>query len=241
MRNPKLNESQARIKICGRNISNLRFADDTTLMAETKEELKNLLMSRKEERACLRLDIKKKKKTKIMASNPITSWQMEGEMVEVVTGLLFLGFKITGNSDSSLEIRWLLLGRKTMTNLDSVLKNGDITLSTKNLYSLGYGLPSGHVPLWDLYNKEGRTPKNWCLQTMMLEKTPESSLDSREIKPVNLKWNQPWIFTGRTDAETEAPVFWSSDVHRQLIGNVPDSGKDWGQKEKRVSQEEMVG
>ena len=176
-----------------------------------------------------------------MASNPITSWQMEGEKVEVVTGLLFLGFKITGDSDSSLEIRWLLLGRKTMTNLDSVLKNRDITLSTKSLYSLGYGLPSGHVQLWDLDNKEGRTPKNWCLQIMMLEKTPESSLDSREIKPVNLKWNQPWIFTGRTDAETEAPVFWSSDVHRQLIGNVPDSGKDWGQKEKRVSQEEMVG
>ena len=142
-----------------------------------------------------------------MASNPINSWQMEGEKVEVVTGLLFLGFKITGDSDSSLEIRWLLLGRKTRTNLDSVLKNRDITLSTKSLYSLGYGLPSGHVQLWDLDNKEGRTPKNWCLQTMMLEKTPESSLDSREIKPVNLKWNQPWIFTGKLMVKLKLQYF----------------------------------
>jgi len=83
----------------------------------------------------------------------------------------------------------------------------------KGQYSQGYGLPSGHVRLWELDYKEGRTPKNWCLWTVVLEKTPESPLDSKEIKPVNLKGDQPWIFSGRTDAEAEAPLFWSSDAN----------------------------
>ena len=104
----------------------------------------------------------------------------------------------------------------------------------------GYSLPSGHAELWDLDHKEGRVSKNWCLWTVALEKTPESPLDSKEIKPVTLKGNQPWIFTGRTDAEAEAPVFWSSDANRQLIGKVPDAGKDWGQKEKRASEDEIA-
>ena len=111
----------------------------------------------------------------------------------------------------------------------------------KGPYSQGSGLPSGHVSLSDLDWKEGRTPKNWCLQAMVLEKTPESLLDSKEIKPVNLKGDQPWIFTGRTDAEAESPLFWSSDVNRQLIGKVSDAGKDWGQKKKKASEDEMAG
>ena len=93
----------------------------------------------------------------------------------------------------------------------------------------------------ELDNKEGRAPKNGCLQTVVLEKTPESVLDSMEIKPVSFKGNQPWILVRRTDAEDEAPVFWSSDTNRQLTGKVPDAGKDWGQKEKRVSEDEMAG
>ena len=173
-----------------------------------------------------------------MASSPITSWQIEGEKVEIVTDFLFLGSKITTDDDCSHEIRRrLLLGRKAMTNLDSVLKSRDITLLTK----VRYGLPSGHVQLWELDHKEGRGLKNWCLQTVMLEKTPESSLDSKDIKPVNLKGDQHWIFTGRTDAEAEAPVFWSSDANNWFIGKVPDAGKDWGQKEKRVSEDDMAG
>ena len=108
----------------------------------------------------------------------------------------------------------------------------------KGLYRQGYGLPSGHVWLGELDCKEGRTPKNWCLWTVVLEKTPQSPLDSKEIKPVNLKGNQPWIFPERTDAE--APVFWSSDANSQLIGKVPEAGKDWGQ-EKRASEDEMTG
>ena len=98
----------------------------------------------------------------------------------------------------------------------------------KGPYSQGYSLPSGHVQLREVDCREGRTPKNWCLQTVVLEKTPESPLDSKEIKPVNLKGDQSWIFTERTDVEVEAPVFWSPDAKSQLIGKVPDAGKDWG-------------
>ena len=127
-----------------------------------------------------------------------------------------------------------------MTNLDSVLKSRHYS-ADKGPYSQGNGLASGHVWLWELDRKEGRAPKNWCLQTMVLEKTPESPVDSKEIKPVNLKGNQPWIVVGRTDAEAEAPVFWSSGANSWLIGKFPDAGKDWRQKEKRLSEAEMAG
>ena len=123
-----------------------------------------------------------------------------------------------------------------------MLKSRDINYSAgKGPYSQGCSLPSGHVQLWELDCKEGRTPKNWCLQTVMLEKTPESPLDSKEIKPVNLNGDQPWIFTERTDAEAETPIFWSSDVNSWLTGRVPDAGQDWGQNEKRASVDEIVG
>ena len=108
----------------------------------------------------------------------------------------------------------------------------------KDPYSQSYGLPSGHVQLWDWDHKEGRMPKNCCFWTMVLEKTPQSPLDSKEIKPVNLKGDQPWIVTGRTDAE--APVFRSSDVNRRHIRKVPHAGKDQGQK-KRVSEDKVAG
>ena len=176
-----------------------------------------------------------------MASSPITAWQIKGEKVEVVTDFLFLGSKITVDGDCSHEIRrWLLLGRKAMTNLDSVLKSRDITLPTKVRIVKAMVFPVFIYRLWGLDGKEGRMLKNWCLQTVVLEKTPESPLDSKEIKPVNPKGNQPWLFTGRTDAEAEAPIFWSSDVNSWLIGKVSDAGKDWGQKERRASEDEMA-
>ena len=131
MQNARLDEAQAGIKIAGRDINNLRYADDTTLMAESKEELKSLLMKVKEEseKVGLKLNIQK---TKIMASSPITSWQIDGETVETVTDFIFLGSKITADGDCSHEIkRCLLLGIKAMTNLDSILKSRDITLPTK--------------------------------------------------------------------------------------------------------------
>ena len=131
MRNAGLEETQAGIKIARRNINNLRYADDTTLMAESEEELKSLLMKVKEEseKVGLKLNIQK---TKIMASSPITSWEIDGETVETVSDFIFLGSKITTDGDFSHEIkRRLLLGRKVMTNLDSILKSRDITLPTK--------------------------------------------------------------------------------------------------------------
>ena len=131
MRNARLDEAQAGIKIAGRNINNLRYADDTTLMAESEEELKSLLMKVKEESAKvgLKLNIQK---MKIMASGSITSWQIDGETMETVRSIIFLGSKITVDGDCRHEIeRHLLLGRKAMTNLDSMLKSRDITLPTK--------------------------------------------------------------------------------------------------------------
>ena len=131
MRNAGLEEAQAGVKIAGRNINNLRYADDTTLMAESEEELKNLLMKVKEEseNVGLKLNIQK---TKIMASGPITSWQIYGESVETVADFSFGGSKITADDDCSHEIkRHLLLGRKVMTNLDNILKSRNITLPAK--------------------------------------------------------------------------------------------------------------
>ena len=130
MRNSGLEEAQAGIKIAGRNINNLRYIDDTSLMAESEEELKSLWMKVKEEseKVGLKLNIQK---TKIMASGPITSWQIDGETMEIVADFIFLGSKITADGDFSHEMkRRLLLGRKAMTNLDSILKNRDITLLT---------------------------------------------------------------------------------------------------------------
>ena len=131
MRNAGLEETQAGIKIAGRNINNLRYVDDTTLMAEIEGELKSLLMKVKEEseKVGLKLNIQK---TKIMTSSPITSWQMDGETVETVTDFILGGSKITMDGDCSHEIkRHLFLGRKVMSNLDSILKSRDITLPTK--------------------------------------------------------------------------------------------------------------
>ena len=135
MQNAGLDEAQAEIKIAGRNINNLRNADDTTLMAGSREELKSLLMKVKEvsEKAGLKLNIQK---TKIMACGPISSWQIEGKTKKKVTDFIFLGSKISADSDCSHEVkRCLLLGRKAMTNLDSILKSRDITLPTKSIYS----------------------------------------------------------------------------------------------------------
>ena len=131
MRNAGLEEAQAGIRIAGRNINNLRYADDTTLIAESKEELKSFLMKMKEESDKVRLKLNIQK-TKIMASGSTTLWQIDGETVEIVADFIFLGFKITADGDCSHEIqRHLLLERKVMTNLESMLKSKDITLLTK--------------------------------------------------------------------------------------------------------------
>ena len=144
MRNARLDEAQAGIKIAGRNISNLRYTDDTTLMAEREEKLKNLLMKVKEESGKVGLKLHLQN-TKIMASSLITSWQIDGETMETETDFIFLGSKITADGDCSHEIRrHLLFGRKAMTNLDSVLKNRH-HLADKGLYSESCGFSSSQV------------------------------------------------------------------------------------------------
>ena len=141
--------------------------------------------------------------------------------------------------------------KKLMTNLDSILKTRDITLLTKVHRVNGFSsssrktrltdFSSSHVRMWELGHKECWAPKNWCFRTVMLEKSLESLLDSKEMKPVNPKGNQPWIFTWRIDAEGEAPILWLPDVKSWLTGKDPDVGEDWGQEEKEVTEDEMVG
>ena len=149
-------------------------------MAESEEELKSLLMKVKEEseKVGLKLNIQK---MKIMASGPITSWEIDGETEETVSDFIFLGSKITADGDCSHEIkRRLLLGRKVMTILDSIFKSIDITLPTKVPSSQGYGFSNGHVWMWELDCEEGWVPKNWCLWTVVLEKTLENPLDCED-------------------------------------------------------------
>ena len=226
MRNASLDEAQAGIKIAGRNISNLRYADDTTLMAESKEEIKSLLMKVKEEseKVGLKLNIQK---TKVMASGPITSWQIDGEIMETVTDFIFLGSKITADADCSHEIkRRLLLGRKAMTSLDSILKSRDITLPTK------VRLVKAMVFPVVMYGCESWTVKKteclridafelWCWrrllrvpwtarrsnQSILKEISPEYSLEGLMLK---LKFQYFGHLMGRTDS----------------FGKDPDAGKD---------------
>ena len=155
--------------------------------------------------------------------------------METVTNIIFLGSKITVDSDCSHEIRrCLLLGRKTMTNLDSLLKKRH-RFAYKGPYSQSYGFSRSHVQMYVLEYKEGWAPKNWCFQTVVLEKTPESPLDCK-IKSVNAKGN---LFIGRTDGEAEASILWPPDTKGQLIRKDLDAGKDWEQ-EKGMTEDKMV-
>ena len=126
-----------------------------------------------------------------------------------------------------------------MTNLDSILKSRDI--ANKGPSRQSYGFPSRYIWMWELDHKESWAPKKRCFWSVVFEKTLESPLDCKEIKPVNPKRNQPWIFIGRTDAEAEAPILWPPDVKSWLIWKDPDAGKDWRREEKGTSEDEMVG
>ena len=177
-----------------------------------------------------------------MASDPITSWQRDGETMEAVTDFIFLGTRITAEGDCSHEIkRSLLLRRKAMINLDSILKSRDINFSNKGPFSQSYGFSSSHVWMWELDYKESWMPKKWCFWTVVLEKTLEILLDCKEIKPVNSKGNQSWMFFGRIDAEAEAPILWPPAAKNRLIWKDSDSGKGWRQEEKGTTEDEMVG
>ena len=189
------------------------------------------------EKVGLKINIQK---TKIIASGPITSWHIDGETMETVSDFIL--------GDAKNHWRWwlqpwikrhLLLGRKVITNLDSILKSRDITLQKKVHLSQSYGFFSSHVWMWELDHKERCVLKNWCFWTVVLGKTLEDPLNCKEIKPVNPKGNQSWIFIGRTDEEVETPILWTSDAKSWLSRKDPDAGKDWRQ-EKRT-EDELVG
>ena len=150
------------------------------------------------------------------------------------------GSKITADGDCSHEIkRHLLLGRKAVSNLDSILKSRDIT--NKAPSSQNYDFSSSRVWMCELDYKESWVLKNWRFWTMVLEKTPESPLDCKEIQPVHSKGDQPWVVFGRTDAKAEAPILWPPDAKNSFIGKDPDAEKDWRQKEKGTTEDEMPG
>ena len=181
-------------------------------------------------------------KTKIMTSGPITSWQIDGEIMETVRNLILGGSKLTAEGDCSHEIkRHLLLGRKTMTNLGSILNSRDITLPTKFCLVKAMVFPAV------MYGCESWTIKKaerwridafelWCWRRLL--RVPWKC---KEIQPVHPKRNQSWIFIERTDAEAETPILRPSDVKNQLTGKDPDAGKDWRQEEKGTTEDEMVG
>ena len=213
MRNARLDEAQARIKVVRRNINILRYADDTTLTAESEEELKSLLMEAKEEseKAGLKLNIQK---IKIMASGPITSQQIDGETMETVTDFLFLGSKITADGDCGHEIkRCLLLGRKAMTNLDSILKSRDITLPTKVrlVKAMVFPVVMYGCESWTVKKAEHRRIdafELWCWRRLLSVLWTAKRSNQSIVK----ERNQFWVFIGRTDAEAETPILWPPDM-----------------------------
>ena len=180
-----------------------------------------------------------------MASSPITSWQIDGETMQTGLDFIFLGSKITVDGDCSHEVkRRLLLGRKATRNLDSILQSilkwQQRYFADKGPCSQSCGFSSSHVWIWELDHKESWAPKNWGFWTVVLEERLESPLDCKEIKPVNPKGNQSWIFIGRSNAEAEAPILWPPDVKSWFTGKDPDAGNDWGREEKRATKNEMV-
>ena len=156
---------------------------------------------------------------------------------------LFFGApKHCSHGDCPHEIkRHLLLGRKVMTNLDSIFKSKDITLPTKVRLVKAIVFPSSHVWMWELDYEESWAPKNSCFWTVVLEKTLESPLDCKEIQPVHAKGDQSRVFIGRTDSEAETPILWPPHVKSWLIGKDPDARRDWGQEEKGTTDYEMAG
>ena len=177
---------------------------------------------------------------KIMASGPITSWQIDGETMETVKDFISLGSKITADGDCS-HIIYSYSWKKSYEKPRQHLKKQRCYFADKGLSSQGYGFSTSHVWMWELDCEESLVLKNWCFWTVVLEKTLESPVDCKEIQPVHPKGDQSWVFIGRTDAEAETPILWPPNGKNWLIGKDPDAGKDWKQKEKGTTEDEMVG
>ena len=177
----------------------------------------------------------------IMASDPITSRQIDWEKMATVTDFIFLGSKITADGDCSHEIKWcLLLGRKAMTQSRQHIKKQRHYFANKGPSSQSYSFSSIHLWMWELDYKESWALKNSCFWIVVVKKILESPLDCKEIQPVHPKGNQSWIFTGRTNAEAETPILWPPDAKNWLIWKDPDAGNDWRQ-EKGTTEDEMAG
>ena len=177
-----------------------------------------------------------------MASGPITSWQIDRGTMEMVTDFIFLGSKITADGDCNQEIkRRLCPWKKSYDQPRKHIKKQRQYFANIGPSSQSYGFSSSHVWMWELDHNEGWALKNWCFWTVVLEKTLESPLDCKVIKPVNSKGNQSWIFIRRTDTEVEAPILWPHDEKNWLIRKDPDAGKDWRQEEKGMTEDKMIG
>ena len=190
------------------------------------------------EKAGLKFNIQK---TKIMASDPITSWQINGQTMETVTNFIWGDSKMTADGDCSHEIkRRLLLERKAMTNLDSILKSRDIIFPTKVhlVKAMVFPVVMYGCESWTVKKAEHQRTDAFEL---LWWKTLESPLDCKEIQSVNPKENQSWIFIGRSDAEAETPILWPPDANNQVIWRDPDAGKDWKWADKGVTEDEIVG
>ena len=242
MRNAGLEEAQAGIKIAGRNINNLRYADDTTFMAES-EELKSLLMKVKEEseKVGLKLNIQK---TKIMAFGPITSWQIDGERVETVADFIFPGSKITADGDCSHEIkRHVLLGRKVMTNLYSILKSRDITLPTKVrlVKAMVYSVVMYGCESWTIKKAEHQRIdafELWCWRRLLRVSWTARRSNQSILKEISPEYSLEGLML-RLKLPYSGHLMWSTNwLEKTLIGI---GGRDWGQEEKGTTEDEMAG
>ena len=239
MWNARLDETQAGIKIARRNINNLRNADDTPLMAESKEELKSLKESERGGwKSWLKTQHSKNEDHGIQST---TLWQIDGETVETVTNFPFWGSKMTADGDCSHEIKTLAPWKKSHGKPRQHVKRQRHYFANKGPSIQSYGFSSGHVWMWELDYKERRAPKNWCFWTVVLENTLESPVDCKEIQSVHPKGNQFWIFIGRTDAEAETPILWPPDTKNGLFGKDPEAGKDLRREEKGRTEDETVG
>ena len=236
MRNAGLEEAQAGIKIAGRNISNLIYADDTTLMAENEEELKSLLMKMKEEseKVGLKLNIQI---TKIMASGPTTSWEIDGE---TVSDFIFLGSKITTDGDCSHEIkRCLLLERKVMTNLDSIFKSRGITLwkKVRLVKAMVFPVVMYGCERWTVKKAEHQRIdafELWCWRRLL--RVPWTARNQSILKETS-----PGCSLEGLMLRLKLQYLWSPHVNNWFIGKYPDAGRDWGQEEKGTTEDEMAG
>ena len=191
------------------------------------------------EKVCLKLNIQK---TKIMASGPITSWQIDGETMETVRDFIWGASKITEDGDWSHEIKKpLLLGRKAVSNLESILKSRDITLPTKVclVKAVVFPVVMYGCECWTI--KKAERQRIYAFELRCWRRLFRVPLDSKEFISVHPKGNQSWKFIGRTDAETETPILWPPDAKKWFIGKDPDAEKDWIQEEKGMTEDEMVG